>query len=58
MGYKIEGKYRLHPTTKLVGAVGKVRTTHTASSEEALAGNAELRLRQPGGTKQVRPHLR
>ncbi|KAK9858808.1 hypothetical protein WJX84_002378 [Apatococcus fuscideae] len=53
MGYKIEGKYRLHPTTKLVGAVGKVRTTHTASSEEALAGNAELRLRQPGGTKQM-----
>ena len=53
MGFKIEGKYRVHPTTKLVGALGKVRTTHTQASEEALAANAELRLRQPGGDKQV-----
>ena len=53
MGFKVEGKYRVHPTTKLVGALGKVRTTHTQASEEALAANAELRLRQPGGDKQV-----
>ncbi|KAK9837680.1 hypothetical protein WJX74_002838 [Apatococcus lobatus] len=53
MGFKIEGKYRVHPTTKVVGALGRVRTTHTSSSEEALAANAELRLRQPGGDKQM-----
>ncbi len=54
MGFKIEGKYRVHATTKLVGAVGKVRTTHTHASEEAQAANVEIRVRQPGGDKQVR----
>ena len=53
MGIKIEGKYRVHSTTKLVGAVGRVRTKHSRTAEEALAANAEVRLRQPGGDKQV-----
>lgn len=57
MGFKVEGKYRVHPTTKVVGALGKVRTTHTQASEEALAANAEIRLRQPGGDKQVKIHF-